>query len=393
MKFIFLIALLVSSSMVAQERFMIVHDVFNKTVDTIPFVDYDKNVIRDKTDFSYGNYNNEVEQLPEKLTDERLYKESRYTWKRKVSDDYDITKYPFRTSVKLFFVNEGEFISSCSGSLIGQKHVLLSAHCIAKRESYNLINDSLFITPIFDNNEFNKVFEGSFVKKIYISNNWFRGDGDFAILELEKSIGSETGWISFGFDNNDTTLQDGIFYKFSYPGMFWEPDSIDYDSSDLYYSFGKCNFVYSNSIGSVGTSGVPGESGSSFIKLKNNIEYTTYGVLNWSSDLKHSRIMQEHFYTFKSIIDEDFITDVKTKSETEDVSIYPNPVVDKFSILSRNNFRFNKIEIVDISGRKILEFENYNTEDYIDMSNLDSGNYFLRLVSKDRIRVVKFIKL
>jgi hypothetical protein len=69
-------------------------------------------------------------------------------------------------------------------------------------------------------------------------------------------------------------------------------------------------------------------------------------------------------------------------------SIYPNPV---YTALKINfNGLTEKVEIIDNSGRVLLQFTNQAT---YDVSSLSPGNYFLRIHSGERIIMGKFLKL
>ena len=70
------------------------------------------------------------------------------------------------------------------------------------------------------------------------------------------------------------------------------------------------------------------------------------------------------------------------------IKIYPNPVLNSLNIQSKNNFK--SIEILDITGRKILE-QNQNTSQ-INVQSLESGVYLLVLYTEEKTHTMKFVK-
>lgn len=85
------------------------------------------------------------------------------------------------------------------------------------------------------------------------------------------------------------------------------------------------------------------------------------------------------------------ITTLKT-SQNDSLStlkIYPNPVKDIISF----NYMLNSklyVEVYDITGRKVMDLSNADSS--IDVSELSSGNYILKIKSGDLTAVKKFIK-
>jgi hypothetical protein len=78
-------------------------------------------------------------------------------------------------------------------------------------------------------------------------------------------------------------LLDGIFYKFSYPASTIPAlDSNSYNGDTLYYGYGIADIVNENNFGVMHTNGIPGESGSSLIKIENNKTYTSYWIFEKS---------------------------------------------------------------------------------------------------------------
>ena len=66
--------------------------------------------------------------------------------------------------------------------------------------------------------------------------------------------------------------------------------------------------------------------------------------------------------------DENYLTDLK---------IYPNPVKNHFYV--ETDCENLDIEIYDIMGRCVLENDNYNGNSLIDISDLKSGIYFVKI--------------
>jgi hypothetical protein len=64
----------------------------------------------------------------------------------------------------------------------------------------------------------------------------------------------------------------------------------------------------------------------------------------------------------------------------EDASIYPNPARNHFRIRVGNNEQhYSNVEIMSMSGTKVLEFKNFNTQQNLDISQLQNGCYIIHL--------------
>ena len=80
-------------------------------------------------------------------------------------------------------------------------------------------------------------------------------------------------------------------------------------------------------------------------------------------------------------------TDI-TEYVDKHLSIFPNPVSNQLTIVS--NQAINEVEIVDLTGKLIKTFKE-NTG-ILDVSDLTSGIYFIKLIADEKTITKKFVK-
>lgn len=74
------------------------------------------------------------------------------------------------------------------------------------------------------------------------------------------------------------------------------------------------------------------------------------------------------------------------------LTVYPNPVNDLLKITSKQNIELRSMEIYNMIGQLVISVPNANGISSIDVTNLSTGNYFLKIVSNKGTSNVKFIK-
>ncbi|MNE51735.1 Aqualysin-1 precursor [compost metagenome] len=73
-------------------------------------------------------------------------------------------------------------------------------------------------------------------------------------------------------------------------------------------------------------------------------------------------------------------------------TVYPNPTKDKLSISSSNPTEVMTVQVMDMNG-KMLSTHQLSGNSVIDVSNISTGVYFVKIVSEtEKVTQMKFIK-
>ena len=176
--------------------------------------------------------------------------------------------------LKIEFVDENGVVLNFSGSgiLIDSKHVLTAGHCIYRHEvgNYNINDWAQKVTVIPGYSTNNEPYGTAEAISLLSWNFWinfeFQTD-DMGIIELDRHIGSLTGWHAYGYETSSSFFLNNTFEN---PGYPYGP----YSGSQQYTRNGTYDNVttyiaYFNKVG------YPGHSGSGSWNLNNNV-YTVY---------------------------------------------------------------------------------------------------------------------
>jgi hypothetical protein len=98
-QFTILIFTFLSLQLYAQQKTILIFDLQNHTIDSIKNIQYDSTTLYDRTKYFIGTIDTLTELLEQTPPAYNLYQNSQFTRKKKASVDYDIAKYPIRTSV------------------------------------------------------------------------------------------------------------------------------------------------------------------------------------------------------------------------------------------------------------------------------------------------------
>lgn len=86
------------------------------------------------------------------------------------------------------------------------------------------------------------------------------------------------------------------------------------------------------------------------------------------------------------------ITNTRDILTNDGIKIYPNPTNSEITIESRWSLFFMEVNVVDITGKTVLAFDDIRTYSSIPVNDLTPGIYFLYIHQDIGINVIRFVK-
>jgi len=83
-----------------------------------------------------------------------------------------------------------------------------------------------------------------------------------------------------------------------------------------------------------------------------------------------------------------YVYDDVDENEMEMMSIYPNPTHGAIFIGANNDLLIQQVEVFNVTGQMVLS----SSKTEINMSELESGMYFIRVTADDRIVIRSIVK-
>lgn len=281
---------------------ILVYDFETKSFETLDPSKYDESITSDHTDHNCAVKS--ISPLTNEAPQSNLIEKTKFTNLIPIAESQKEMAFPYTTGVKIVLPERGDK-HQATGVMVGDRYVLTAAHCVLRKYTNDLLFNKIDVIASYDFNLTSEELRTT-VTKMYFVNNWSIFDGeDLVLLELAEPIGSESGWMSIGFESNEERLQNEVFHKLSYPAYNTPYNSKPYSGDDMHYSYGVVDFVSEEFIGVQDhLIGLGGESGSPMFKTNNKDEFITYGVLTYLGNYNHSRIKPSIYFKFKEILGE-----------------------------------------------------------------------------------------
>jgi hypothetical protein len=293
------------------------------------------------------------------------------------------------------------------GGLVGTNRSLVTNCSVS-----GIINGYNSTGGVIGRNESN-LMHCQFNGNVYGENNYTGGlvgisngliDMSFAVGNVEGKtntggfVGSNTGWIRNCYSTVSTagTVTVGGF--------------IGYHKGHYINSYSNSSVVGTSQVGGfVGLKHKDGEGRNGFWdKDKSGIDTSNIiGSSRTSYEMQDQGLYISHAWNFKTIWNWDFsinnrypflrFTDLLSSvtidkyGDNKFLALSPNPAQDKLNIDIKNNHLISEIEIVDLSGKVVLEV-NGIANNQLDISNLMKGTYFIKIKASDKIYFDSFVK-
>jgi V8-like Glu-specific endopeptidase len=150
--------------------------------------------------------------------------------------------YPYSAIVELqaTFPDHKTYVGT--GALVDSFHVLTAGHVLYSYADGGFASQILAIPDVYGNSQPYGVAHMTYERTYQTFINYSRahpgqtgpGDLDIGLITLDRTIGNTTGWLGFGYDNNNADFAAGTIYNTA-----GYPAAGGYDGRHLEFSAGR----------------------------------------------------------------------------------------------------------------------------------------------------------
>lgn len=305
------------------------------------------------------------------------------------------TPYPSRVNVKLFITFPTKQVVG-SGVLVGSKVVLTAGHCVYDFPTHKWAT-SIKVVPAYNNGSMPYGYVMAYSYQFQTWTAWTQNQDynwDIGSIKLTTSLGNQTGWYGYGYNNNNSFFSSNTFHNYSYPAAY------PYNGNRMYYRYGTFDIVYNHILYYKKTS-YGGQSGSGMYYRNSSNNRYVYGVLSHGTTINNvtctgnTRINQQKFNWIYGLNASENLEFKSVGLENVNCLVFPNPTSDYITIQLENNNLPHEISIYNTLGERIIQTEmNSNDQSIqIPVNNLKNGYYFITITGGNQIVNRSFVKV
>ncbi len=317
--------------------------------------------------------------------------------------------YPFSAVVKISMEMKDEWgnitgTGSCSGIMVGPRHVMTAGHCIAGHSPKTSLNfgPNSFVVPAY--NMGNVPYGFAYISEWHSFNGWVNSadwNYDIALLVLDHDIGNQVGWLGRAYTENSDWFTNSGVTKFSvgYPGSDDFGNPVFEGGERMYAMQGFFDWVESFNSVCHNNIGFHGQSGSGLYYKETESDRYVVGVLSHGNGTYapyytcHTHMDQNIFDSFNNTIANTNVSTVELDDEAM-VQTIPNPTSGQLMVsFSTNESAFSQMSLMDIQGKTLYSEQlSGGSTHLLDISKFTPGIYYLHFKGQEKTIVKKVVK-
>lgn len=276
--------------------------------------------------------------------------------------------YPWSTICKLFITADDgtQFIGS--GFIVDEFHILTCGHCIYIHENGGWVSE-LLVIPGMDENYYPFMYAYAINFRTYTE--WINNENDkhdWALVTLDRSIGSYTGWMGIKTAAPSSSIYTGVLNLAGYPGDLDNGNAMYFDS-DLGESADEYNHFYWIDMAG-GQSGSPvwqNEGGDLYV-----LSINAYEIEDGLGPNYGTRLNQDKFDQLNTWLAADLPSSPDDKPDLLDRGFYSN-ISSSYVVPGKTNFKI----ISDVENEGTATATSFNVSFYASNISISSTDYLI----------------